>query len=703
MAPLRRLLRLQRQQLLLTMTMVVASTLSLDASAVTQKFAVLIAAHDGGDGLPKLRYAGRDATRLADVLVDVGGFARADIVSMVDGDTDTVRDLVAALSRRVDDSKHAGNDVVVLVYYSGHAQDGRLRLGNETFAMSELRTLLHDTAGDVRLAFVDACGAGAMTRDKGATLAAPFVIKIDEQLSTTGQVIIASSSANEVSQESDEIQGSFFTHYLTTGLRGDADRDRDGKVTLDEAYAYAYGRTVAATSATRAGAQHPTYAFDLKGAGDVVLTTPGGADVVVEFPGDLEGRYFVVDLDRQLFVAEVDKLKGGRSEIALPRGQYAIKKRLDSHLLMTRVQARSKGRIVVDDATMETVSFADDYAKGSVIAVEDTLKRPIGWSLAVGGGVQSVSDPSGHDDGGLFPTTGVLVGHVRVHHLLRSQLTVDLDVGWGNTAATRVVDGGALGTASFDVDVTAWQAGTAVLWEQPLRDVVGLDVTAVVGPRMAGLLYVHRFVGDSCRWALTSRRTWRFRRAWSRGLAGRFRRGGTWRCRRGPTTCPTRLTPCVIWPSWKASRRYGWICEDADADATAAFPKKRRAVSKHHDERERHHPWPRWRAGGLGSGGRRRRLRRPQPGGSAVSRGHPGQGRGGGGAPRHRGRSRRRPRLFCPSGHGRKLRRRPAVRNPQPGPRLQRPDVFPPRHRRRHLSPAPFGTFTGTTGLGSAL
>ena len=491
MAPLRRLLRQ-----LLTMTMVVAGTLSFEAVAGTQKFAVLIAAHDGGEGLPKLRYAGRDATRLADVLVDVGGFARADILSMVDGDTDTVRDLLAALSRRVADSKQAGNDVVVLVYYSGHAQDGRLRLGTETFAMSELRALLQDTAGDVRLAFVDACGAGAITREKGATLAAPFVIKVDEQLATTGQVIIASSSANEVSQESDEIQGSFFTHYLTTGLRGDADRDRDGKVTLDEAYAYAYGRTVAATSVTRAGAQHPTYAFDLKGAGDVVLTTPGGADVVVEFPGDLEGRYFVVDLERQLFVAEVDKQKGGRSEIALPRGQYAIKKRLDSHLLMTRVQARSEGRIVVDDATMETVSFADDYAKGSPIGLNDSLTRSIGYSFAVGAGLSGVMDPTGANDGGLFPTTGTVVGHLRLHHLLRSQLSLDVDVGWGATTATRVVDGGAIGSASFDVDVSQWQFGTAFVWEQSLQDLVGLDVTAVVGPRMAGLLYVHRFVGD---------------------------------------------------------------------------------------------------------------------------------------------------------------------------------------------------------------
>jgi hypothetical protein len=293
--------------------------------AAPQRFAVLIAAHDGGNGLPRLRYAGRDATRLADVLVDVGGFARADILSVVDGDAGVVRDLLEALRRRVEATKARGNEAIVVVYSSGHAQDGRLRLGDDTFAMSELRALLEDSGADVRLAFVDACGAGAITREKGATLAALFVIKVDDALQTTGQVIIASSSRDEVSQESDEIQGSFFTHYLTTGLRGDADRDRDGQVTLDEAYAYAYGRTVEATAETRAGAQHPTYDFDLKGRGDVVLTTPGGADVVVQFPGELEGRYFVVDLDRQLFVAEVDKRKDGTSQIALPRGQYAIK------------------------------------------------------------------------------------------------------------------------------------------------------------------------------------------------------------------------------------------------------------------------------------------------------------------------------------------------------------------------------------------
>src|SRR5207245_7416203 len=87
-----------------------------------------------------------------------------------------------------------------------------------------------------------------------------------------GLVLIASSAADEESQESDEISGSFFTHYLASGLLGDADASGDGKVTLAEAYAYAYGRTVGSTAETRAGAQHPVYLHDLGGAGDVVPT-----------------------------------------------------------------------------------------------------------------------------------------------------------------------------------------------------------------------------------------------------------------------------------------------------------------------------------------------------------------------------------------------------------------------------------------------
>src|SRR5690606_18919523 len=151
--------------------------------------------------------------------------------------------------------------------------------------------------------------------------------------------------------------------------------------------------------ATRSGAQHPTYAWDLQGAGEVILTQPAEADLVLAFGGELAGRYFVVDLEKQIFVAEIDKEKGEASRISLPRGQYATKKRLDTHLLMQRVSGREKGVVVVDDSRMEEVSFKDDYAKGTPIYAD--VEGETVWSLSVGAGGQWVfDDPSA---GNMFP------------------------------------------------------------------------------------------------------------------------------------------------------------------------------------------------------------------------------------------------------------------------------------------------------------
>jgi hypothetical protein len=66
-------------------------------------------------------------------------------------------------------------------------------------------------------------------------------------------------------QESAALGGSFFTHHLDVGLRGAADADGDGQVTLAEAFRYTSARTVAQTAATQGGVQHPTYDFRMSG------------------------------------------------------------------------------------------------------------------------------------------------------------------------------------------------------------------------------------------------------------------------------------------------------------------------------------------------------------------------------------------------------------------------------------------------------
>src|SRR3989454_6549233 len=133
----------------------------------------------------------------------------------------------------------------------------------------ELREALRSAPADVRIGLLDSCQSGASTRPKGVRAAPAFDVQQAQAASMRpkGLVLIASSAADEESQESDAIGASFFTHYLASGLMGDADASGDGRVTLAEAYAYTYGRTVGTTADTEAGIQHPVYLYDLGRAG----------------------------------------------------------------------------------------------------------------------------------------------------------------------------------------------------------------------------------------------------------------------------------------------------------------------------------------------------------------------------------------------------------------------------------------------------
>ncbi len=119
-------------------------------------------------------------------------------------------------------------------------------------------------------------------------------------------MILTSSSADEDSQESDVIGGSYFSHHLTSGLLGDADRSGDGRVTLFEAYSHAYARTVADTAASSAGPQHPTFSYDLAGNGDLVLTELRASEGLVVPRTAPPGAYYFVD-PAGMVVAELDK------------------------------------------------------------------------------------------------------------------------------------------------------------------------------------------------------------------------------------------------------------------------------------------------------------------------------------------------------------------------------------------------------------
>jgi uncharacterized caspase-like protein len=55
-----------------------------------------------------------------------------------------------------------------------------------------------------------------------------------------GTAFLLSSKSEEYSLESQGLRQGVFSHYLIEGLKGEADRDRDKLVTLDELYSYVY-------------------------------------------------------------------------------------------------------------------------------------------------------------------------------------------------------------------------------------------------------------------------------------------------------------------------------------------------------------------------------------------------------------------------------------------------------------------------------
>lgn len=80
-----------------------------------------------------------------------------------------------------------------------------------------------------------------------------------------GRAIVTASRSNEVSIELNDLGHGVFTYYLVQGLKGAADLNRDGLVTLQELYEYVE-QEVSRKARSVGGNQHPVMKGELEGA-----------------------------------------------------------------------------------------------------------------------------------------------------------------------------------------------------------------------------------------------------------------------------------------------------------------------------------------------------------------------------------------------------------------------------------------------------
>jgi hypothetical protein len=239
--------------------------------------------------IPALRYAAADAEKFAEVLVDQGGFRKDRVLLLTDRSErkPTLRNVKWALGTFL--ARSAGKDDLVVIFFAGHGApeidprgtepDGLAKylvpidadpddLYATALPMDELQTIFARIEAEQMVMFLDACysgAAGGRTFASKRTRASRIDDVFLERLTRSkGRVILAASRASEVSLELPELGHGLFTHYLIQGIRGTADLDRDGIVSLQELYQYAE-QEVSRRSRSVGGNQHPVMKGEVEG------------------------------------------------------------------------------------------------------------------------------------------------------------------------------------------------------------------------------------------------------------------------------------------------------------------------------------------------------------------------------------------------------------------------------------------------------
>jgi WD40 repeat protein len=211
-------------------------------TAPTRVFLVAVGVSHYRDDKQNLTYAHKDANDLIGFWTDQGKQGKPETVQtlpLIDADA-TKEKIVEAKSFLA----KAGVDDVVILFIAGHGlldAEGGYYFGTADidFRHPSGRGLTYEAIEGVldgiqarkKLLLIDTCHAGEV--DKGEEFALAQALFANLQRSTGAEVIAAVSGADVARENSDWTNGAF-TSALLKGLRGSADSNKDGTVTISE-------------------------------------------------------------------------------------------------------------------------------------------------------------------------------------------------------------------------------------------------------------------------------------------------------------------------------------------------------------------------------------------------------------------------------------------------------------------------------------
>jgi outer membrane protein assembly factor BamB len=267
--------------------------MAAQANTASRRLALLIATSEYSDpALRQLRAPGRDANELAEVLgtPQIGDFTVQKLINARCGELmEAIEEFCA--DRRLDDqlliylSCHGVLDDRGRLYYAA-TDTRRQREAATAVAAGWLNERLEDCRARSQIVILDCCHSGAFA----AGAKGPPELALEQRFKPhgRGRIVLTASRGTEYSFEGDQASGdgvqSVFTQAIVDGLRtGDADRDKDGLISVTDIYHHVYDRVRSAEP--RQTPELWTYGAE----GDVLLaySIRGAVIELVPLPEDL--------------------------------------------------------------------------------------------------------------------------------------------------------------------------------------------------------------------------------------------------------------------------------------------------------------------------------------------------------------------------------------------------------------------------------
>ena len=208
--------------------------------------------------IPKLKYTHADARAFYELLTDPqrSGFQKQNVRLLIDAEA-THTQIRKAVNKWL--YNLVTPDSTVMIFFAGHGGQEQDKCDDEagkqayyflpwdadpedlastSLSQSDFEHLLRTLKAQRMIMFLDACHSTGVAKPGGRDLAIVAAPQYERLAEGEGRVVIAAAKPEQRSWEDEKLKHGVFTYHLLEALRGKADANGDGYVSIQEVAAY---------------------------------------------------------------------------------------------------------------------------------------------------------------------------------------------------------------------------------------------------------------------------------------------------------------------------------------------------------------------------------------------------------------------------------------------------------------------------------